>query len=267
MKKGFIFYASFRQAIGNMPDETQLKLYNAIADYALSDIEPDFADDNIARGFFALVKPQIDANAKRREIGAKGGRPRKESVMSEQKEQETAEAETNGYEKETTTENEGYAEEKGRSPNEKSKEKEKVKAKVNGKRKQKEKENALSFTDAKERGGADAPRADRPRRPTKREIQDYCVENGYTVDAQRFYDFYEAKGWRIGNTPMSNWRAAVRTWANRGAADRQMQAHPQSGGVMARTKRAGREKIPQHDYTDEQLESLLVDLDVSPDGE
>ena len=40
-------------------------------------------------------------------------------------------------------------------------------------------------------------------------------EKGYTVDAQRFIDFYEAKGWMIGKNKMKDWRAAVRTWMRR----------------------------------------------------
>ena len=60
MRDGFIFYKSFRDAMKELPAETQLLLYNAIADYALYDIEPDFVDDGIARGFFALMRKQID---------------------------------------------------------------------------------------------------------------------------------------------------------------------------------------------------------------
>ena len=60
MRDGFIFYKSFRSAMKGLPAETQLLLYNAIADYALYDMEPDFADDGIARGLFALMRKQID---------------------------------------------------------------------------------------------------------------------------------------------------------------------------------------------------------------
>ena len=61
-------------------------------------------------------------------------------------------------------------------------------------------------------------RADKPRRftkPTVEEIRAYCRERGNSVDPQRFFDFYEAKGWRVGNQPMKDWQAAVRTWEGR----------------------------------------------------
>ena len=63
-------------------------------------------------------------------------------------------------------------------------------------------------------------RADKPRRftkPTVDDIRAYCRERGNSVDPQRFSDFYEAKGWRVGNQPMKDWQAAVRTWEGREA--------------------------------------------------
>ena len=32
------------------------------------------------------------------------------------------------------------------------------------------------------------------------------------VDADNFVDFYEAKGWKIGNNKMKSWKACARTW-------------------------------------------------------
>ena len=43
----------------------------------------------------------------------------------------------------------------------------------------------------------------------------YCQERGNSVNAQRFVDFYAAKGWKIGQNPMKDWKAAVRTWEQR----------------------------------------------------
>lgn len=51
--------------------------------------------------------------------------------------------------------------------------------------------------------------------PTPDEVRAYCLEKGYNVDADHFCDFYASKGWKVGNTPMKDWRAAVRTWATR----------------------------------------------------
>ena len=76
MNESFIFYRSFADAVKRVPKGQREELYEAIIDYALNNEE--YTGDNfIAKMVFDLVKPQIDANAKRREDGSKGGRPKK----------------------------------------------------------------------------------------------------------------------------------------------------------------------------------------------
>ena len=50
------------------------------------------------------------------------------------------------------------------------------------------------------------------KKPTIQEIIDYCVERNNRVDANRFYDFYTSKGWKVGNQSMKDWKAAIRNW-------------------------------------------------------
>ena len=50
-------------------------------------------------------------------------------------------------------------------------------------------------------------------KPTVLELQNYSADRGYTdFDAERFYDFYESKGWFVGKNKMKDWKAAVRNW-------------------------------------------------------
>lgn len=58
----------------------------------------------------------------------------------------------------------------------------------------------------------DINKAKRFVKPSLDEVRAYCLERGNSVDAETFYDFYESKGWKVGNQPMKDWRAAVRTW-------------------------------------------------------
>lgn len=207
MRDGFIFYESFREAMRGLPAETQLTLYNAIADYGLYDEQPDFGGDGVARGFFALVRPQIDANNRRRENGLRGGRPAKATEPEPDENQTKTEPEPN--EKQTGTKPEP-------------KEKEKAEAKEN------------ANWNAKEKGNANAFRADKPRlftKPTVEEINAYCRERGNSVDARCFFDHHEAVGWRIGNQPMRDWRASVRTWESR---DEQRAREPASTNPFKR---------------------------------
>ena len=44
--------------------------------------------------------------------------------------------------------------------------------------------------------------------PTPNEVKEYSA----TIDAERFCDFYESKGWLVGKNKMKCWKAAVRNW-------------------------------------------------------
>jgi len=48
--------------------------------------------------------------------------------------------------------------------------------------------------------------------PTLSEIKVYCQERNNGVNPEKFFDFYESKGWMVGKNKMKDWRAAVRTW-------------------------------------------------------
>lgn len=48
--------------------------------------------------------------------------------------------------------------------------------------------------------------------PTIQEIKDYISEKNYNVDAERFFNYYESNGWKVGKNPMKSWKAALATW-------------------------------------------------------
>ena len=51
--------------------------------------------------------------------------------------------------------------------------------------------------------------------PTVEDVQAYCSENKYSIDAVRFVDYYTANGWMVGKNHMKDWKAAVRTWVQK----------------------------------------------------
>lgn len=59
-------------------------------------------------------------------------------------------------------------------------------------------------------------RAPRFTPPTLQDVEDYAFEKGLDIDAERFVDFYASKGWKVGSSPMKDWRAAARNWARDG---------------------------------------------------
>ena len=76
--------------------------------------------------------------------------------------------------------------------------------------------------------------------PTRQEVHEYVTENGYQVNPESFIDFYQSKGWKVGNQSMKDWKAAVRNWHRR---DKQ----------PVKTKTAPSES---HHYTEEQMAEL-----------
>lgn len=49
-------------------------------------------------------------------------------------------------------------------------------------------------------------------KPSVEEVDDYFAQQGNEQQSQRFFDYYEANGWRVGKNPMRDWKAAARNW-------------------------------------------------------
>lgn len=52
-------------------------------------------------------------------------------------------------------------------------------------------------------------------KPSLEEVKAYCEERKNGIDPEVFIAFYESKGWKVGKSPMKNWKAAMITWENR----------------------------------------------------
>lgn len=201
MTDGFIFYASWFEALSEMPPEIQLEAYQAISAYGCGQ-EVDLSTMNPwARSVLKTIIPQIDANTKRRESGAKGaeygtngGRPKKNPIgVIDENPIGVIDENPDGVTDETP----------------------KVKAKV--KDKAKEKDNAKAKENAKAK--VFIP-------PTVDEVAGYCAERGNGINAQEFIDYYEQSNWHLSNgQKMVDWKAAVRNWENRRKQERR-QAPP-----------------------------------------
>jgi len=46
-------------------------------------------------------------------------------------------------------------------------------------------------------------------------VKTYASSIGFPINAERFVDYYETNGWKVGKNPMKSWQAAVRTWFSR----------------------------------------------------
>ena len=55
-------------------------------------------------------------------------------------------------------------------------------------------------------------------KPTFEEVKNYYLEKKQVnaeQKAQRFVDYYESVGWKVGKNPMRDWKAAIRTWISK----------------------------------------------------
>ena len=49
--------------------------------------------------------------------------------------------------------------------------------------------------------------------PTVEQAREYFSEKGYMEsEAERFVDHFTANGWKVGKSPMKDWKAAARNW-------------------------------------------------------
>lgn len=89
--------------------------------------------------------------------------------------------------------------------------------------------------------------------PTLDEVKAYCKERNNNVDPERWYDFYESKGWMVGSNHMKDWKAAIRTW-ERGDS-KPIPIRP--------TKTVIAQQYEQRDYSAEQesLEDMVARLE------
>lgn len=70
--------------------------------------------------------------------------------------------------------------------------------------------------------------------PGLEEIEAYFAEKGGTAaQAERFRDFYESNGWKVGKNPMKSWKAAASGWMSRDKESAQKTSAPRSKPFMA----------------------------------
>lgn len=74
-------------------------------------------------------------------------------------------------------------------------------------------------------------------KPSVEEIREYCTERNNQVDPQRFYDYYESNGWKVGKNPMKDWKAAVRTWERSSYQTPKAKTEPISENPFTRLRR------------------------------
>lgn len=191
----FTWFPKLTSTVAKVPDEHKGAFLWALAQYGTYGVEPDLAWPLDA--IFEGLREDIDCSKRSIETGRKGGRGRKNGG-SEDVETPLCETDEPPF-----TETETPLSRNAKPPF--------VGAGKGGS----EEAEPNTRQDKTIQDKTDRKSVARFRKPTVEEVAAYADERGIAIDAQRFCDFYASKGWRVGSSPMRDWRAAVRNWAAR----------------------------------------------------
>lgn len=92
-RDSMVFYRSFYEAIKELNNEQQGKIYNAIFAYSLDFIEPELS--GICKTVWTLIKPQLDANIRKYKNGLKPKQKQKVSKTEAKGKQGISKSEAN----------------------------------------------------------------------------------------------------------------------------------------------------------------------------
>lgn len=172
-------YVSYLDSLSPFSDEEIGGMVRAMLSYAATGEEPQF--DGNERFMWPTLKSQID---------------RDEAAYQERCEKNRANGAKGGRPTKNPTvipETERFSE-KPKKAKEKEKEKEKEKDSIEADK---------------------PPTHNRFSPPSAEDVLAYCQEKGFSIDPERFVNYYSAIGWKVGRNPMKDWKAAVRNWAKK----------------------------------------------------
>lgn len=187
MSEKFMFYENIKTTADTLPDDVRLKFYDALTNYVFNGV---MSDDYIINALIKAVNPVLYVETRG---GVREGCGRKSKLIKENQKNQIE-----NFEKIENQKNQNnQKEEKKNTP-------------LNP-----QKENNKNIYNPENNKLFSAPKEEKSKKfvkPTVEEITLYCRERQNTISAENFYNFYESKGWRIGSSPMKDWKAAVRTW-------------------------------------------------------
>lgn len=226
MRDSFVFYRDWYDALADLPKNDRINALDAVFRYAFYGELPT---DNLAKVATAVILKTIDRNLdkwdgiklKRREAGRKGGLRRAENQANQANQANATFAKQNQA-------NQAYN----------------VNVNVNANVKE-EKNNIKKESKAFVI-------------PTVEMIQQYCSEKGYIMDAERFWLFYDAKGWMIGKNKMKSWKSAVGNWA-KSEKERTTKTNGY-GQIQTTDNRNGSARDAERNKRDREAEALISQL-------
>ena len=53
------------------------------------------------------------------------------------------------------------------------------------------------------------------KKPNIEMLENFILENNFSINAQQFLDHYDSNGWKVGKNSMKDWKATARNWERR----------------------------------------------------
>lgn len=178
MNDTYVFYRSFHEALAELDIKEYGKIMYAINEYALNQNEEKVnALTGILKSLWTLIKPQIDANLRRREYGKMGGRPteKKPKVLE------------NGAEKKPKV----IFFDTEKKPNSNSN------SNVN-----------TNINTNSNSNATDTVTDTSTHTPSIEEVREYVKNNNLKISAEKFFNFYDKKEWHN----VTDWKLAALKW-------------------------------------------------------
>lgn len=201
MRESFVLHAEY---IEDLPEELKGAFLRYIYEYGINETEPELSGLELT--VWLKIKRRIDDDVSAYE--------RKVSNLKQNKNRTATGAKTA-----TTTDNRTDTE---RTPDGHRTENNTEEEKPNGDRADSVSVNvsvndSVNVSDsvnvAEAKPAEPAPARKRFVKPELEEIREFCFEKNINIDVDRFFNYYESKGWKVGVSPMKDWKAAVRNWA------------------------------------------------------
>ena len=192
-KNSFVIYTDCLEQLEVIPDAERGVLFLEVLKYARTGVVPNI-DNPFLKALFLGFKNQIDRDCakydevckKRAEAGRNGGNQR----VANLKQQQAIASKCLKVEVNASNTQANQADNDNESDNESDN--------VN--------DNDIDIKKSKGKTPRFTP-------PTLDDIKNYVAENELSCNAEKFFDFYQSKGWMVGKNKMKDWRAAVRNWA------------------------------------------------------
>ena len=176
-KESFLIYKSFYKPISRLSDKQLGRLFRAIFQYQLGEVVTIEGDIEMAFEFFKS-QFELDENKYQSIVERNRENGRKAAIKKEQNEEPK---QPNGGE---WVRNNPVAADNDN-----------------------DKDNDIIEKESKKKNVRFSP-------PTIEEVRAYIQEKGLSVNADAFYNYYEANGWMVGRNKMKKWQAAVTKWHN-----------------------------------------------------